>query len=192
VKTVILTNDGGLPLISPPTVQVGGATPTDFSTTSRCTGNLRPGTSCDVDVVLAPVTLGPKNAVVTFGTSPLLSASFVGTARSPATLSVAPTVITFAPTPVGQASMTAIVTVMNAPATVVSGVITASVSDPSFVVVPTTGACILGATVLASGSTCTVGLAFTPGSVGSRSAVLTVSASPGGQVTSQLQGDATP
>lgn len=194
-QTVTFTNDGGLPLVGGASFFLAGADVTDFTVTSRCTGDLRPGTSCGVDMIFRPVTLGTKTAVVSFATPPPATINLIGNAWFPATLSLSPTIIDFAPIRVGQMPTTVSnITVYNAIGTARSGLIVFVLNDVtnfSFVP-PTIGTACTPMTQLVAGSACTIGLRFAPASVGQKTAIVTVTASPGGTVNSTLRGTGTP
>jgi hypothetical protein len=123
------------------------------------------------DCVLMPLTSGSYASTATF-------------AAAPAVLTISPTSWDFGSVAIGSNSATKTFTVMNVGAGV-SGTISASVSDMTNYTV-TGGTC--AGTQIAGGASCTVIGRFNPTGQGGESATLSVTASPGGPVTSPLSG----
>jgi hypothetical protein len=174
-------------------VASGTITPTIAGTefgisSSNCT-TLGPNLTCTIGVVFHPTTTGVKTGTLSLAASPggPASAALAGTAVAPALLTITPTSATFGPvaqgTPTGQSF-----TVTNTGGAV-SGALSTALSGATtdFAITAATDAC-RGKT-LAAGATCTLAVVMTPvAPPGSKSATLTVSASPGGSPTSALNG----
>ncbi len=191
-RTMTLNNDGGLPHVPAPVFNIGGASPNDFAVVSQCTGNLLPGSSCQVDLQFRPTTLAFKSALVTYS-PPSGTIALNGNALFPATLSVLPTVFQFSPAQVGGApSAGSMFTVFNGVGAARSGTVALSTSDPQFVIASAPLNSCGSSTQLVGGGSCNFLVQFVPATAGAHSAVLTISATPGGTLTVPLSGTGTP
>ncbi|MGA2848541.1 MAG: choice-of-anchor D domain-containing protein [Terracidiphilus sp.] len=169
-QTVSLTNTGALPLTSI-AVSVSGA----FQQSNNCGTQLTGPASCSISVVFAPNQVGTQTGTLTV--SDLLrtqTVALTGTGLLPPAISVSPPSLTFAVQQVGVASAPSTLTVTNSGGAPMAnvGFQTTGAAASSF----TTTSSTCGAT-LANGSSCTVGVTFTPASAGGSAATLVVSSS---------------
>ena len=186
-KTFTVKNSGGAPT-GVPSFALSGADAQDFQTGSNtCTAALAAGATCTVSMRFSPTTSGAKTATLTVIASPGGSASTAlsGIGLTAAALSIAPSTRDFGSIVLGTPSADVAFTVTNSGG-VASGVPAVSITGANaaeFLV--TSNGCT---SALAPNATCVVRARFAPTQVGSRSATLQVSATPGGTVTSTLQG----
>ena len=168
-QTVTLTNSGGMALTGV-VISASGA----FGESDNCGAQLAANASCTISVAFAPNQTGPLSGTLTV-VDALRSQTIAlsGTGLAPPTLSVSPTNLTFAAQP-GVASPQQTLTVSNGSGTPAAniGFQVAGQSASSFALGSTT----CGA-LLASGSSCTAQVTFTPVALGAATATLTVSSS---------------
>jgi hypothetical protein len=184
--TVSNTGDmaSGVPLV--------GVTGEYYVETNSCVAPLAPQGSCVVQVKMIPSSAGTKNGTLQVSATPG-GASIVpltGYGAEPALLEVMPVNPSFPDTAPGFQSSPLTFSVKNAGG-LVSGPLTISIggTNPSnFAIANNTCS-----GPLLSGAVCQVTMIFAPpvGSVGSRVASLTASASPGGVASTMLLGNAT-
>jgi hypothetical protein len=148
--------------------------------------NLEGGASCTIQVQFAPTTRGLNSSTLT-ASSPGGSTSLAlsGTGLAPAQLGVQPSQVTFSnPVTVDQ-SATSNITVRNQ-GDVGIGVLTGAFSGTNAAdFVLDLGTCGTG---LGGNATCTLGVRFTPGGSGTRSATLRLQSSPGGALDVAVSG----
>jgi hypothetical protein len=138
-----------------------------------CVGTLAPGASCTVGVSFAPIGSGAATGTLTVSSASIATAATValsGTGAVPASVLISPGSINFSATGVGQNSVPITLTVTN-PGTIdsVSGL---TLTAPAgFALVNNTCAA-----TLAAGTSCTVGVEFSPQSAGAAAGSLTVAA----------------
>src|SRR5262249_7017186 len=178
-QTVTVKNNGASTItLNTPTIT--GANAANFGFTNHCSATLTAGSTCTVDVVFTPSSLGAKNATLTISdTAPESSTvglTGTGIAGAPGA-SVSPSTLpAFAVQAVGTTSATGQgVTVTN------NGTATLNISSVSFTgtnaadfTIDNTPATHCGAT-LAVGPNCTITVKFAPAAVGARSASLSIS-----------------
>ena len=143
------------------------ATTGDFAQSNTCGTSIAANSSCTVSVTFTPTASGSRTGTLTVnagGTTSTVSLSGTGIAPGPV-LAAAPANLSFASTLVGNTTATQAVTVSNSgtSAATVSGV--AATGDFT-----QTNNC----TTIAVGGSCTVNVAFTPTTSGSRTGTLTV------------------
>jgi hypothetical protein len=159
-----------------------------------CAATLAPHTSCQVSVTVAPTAPGTPTGTLTVATTPggSVAAALSATALGPSALMASPPSFDFGMTLSGSVSGTTTVTVENtggeaagAMAVAVGG------ADPSQFEI-TSDACM--ARTLSVGATCQIVARFRPSAqaAGSKSATLTVAATPGGTAVTALIGTAQP
>jgi F5/8 type C domain/Pectate lyase superfamily protein/Abnormal spindle-like microcephaly-assoc'd, ASPM-SPD-2-Hydin len=139
----------------------------DFSQTSTCGSSIAANGSCTVSVKFAPTATGARTGTLTVnagGVTSTVSLTGTGTAPGPV-LNAAPASLSFAGTDVGSSSAAKAVTVTN------SGTAAATVSG-----VTATGdfSQTNNCSSVATGSSCTVNVTFTPTASGTRTGTLTV------------------
>ncbi len=169
-QTVTIANSGDLALTSIAAL-VSGA----FQVSTNCGTQLAARSSCSINVVFAPTAAGVQSGTLTV--SDIIQTQKVplsGTGLLPPAIAVSPTSLNFAVQPVGVASAPATLTVSNSGG--------APMANVGFQIVGSaaasyaTGTTTCGA-VLASGSSCTVQVIFTPTSTTLSAATLVVSSS---------------
>jgi hypothetical protein len=175
-QVITLTNNGDLPLEGISIPPLSGV----FQTSNKCTTQLVAHSSCDIDVVFAPVQPGNQTGTLTI-TDALRTQTVAlsGVGLVPPSFGVSPSTLTFAAQAVGQASPAQTLTISNtggAPMANVGFAITGpSASEFSC------GSSICSATkcgaTLANGASCTVQVVFTPATVGGGTAALVISSS---------------
>ena len=139
----------------------------DFSQTSTCGSSIAANGSCTVSVKFAPTATGARTGTLTVnagGVTNTVSLTGTGTAPGPV-LNATPASLSFAGTDVGSSSAAKAVTVTN------SGTAAATVSG-----VTATGdfSQTNNCSSVATGSSCTVNVTFTPTASGTRTGTLTV------------------
>jgi len=146
----------------------------DFSQSNNCGRSVTSGSSCAVGVTFTPAAVGSRNAAITITDDALGSpqtASLSGTGTVPApTASLSSTALTFTDQMVNSTSPSGQVTLSNtgtAPLTITSVAVTGANSG-DFAQTNTCGSQV------ATGSSCTIGVNFTPTAVGTRTASVTI------------------
>ena len=182
-----VTNSGGV-ASGVPAVSLGGADAGDLAiTTSGCTAAIAPGASCTVRVRFTPTTAGTKAATLGVTASPggAASATLSGNALTPGQLTISPTSAAFGALLLGNVSASTTFAVTNsggAPTGVPAVSITGTDASQFEIAANNCTAAIPG------GGTCTVSARFHPSVAGTKSAGLTVTASPGGAASAGLSG----
>jgi hypothetical protein len=173
----------------PVSVSLSGANQADFSVDSTTCGAALPGGgTCTVSVQYAPAAAGAGTATLSATASPggTATSALQGTGITPAALSIAPATFDFGPTAAGADSSQQSFTVTNT-GQGTSGPVTVALngSDAADFVIDS-NTC---GDALPGGGTCTVAVHFTAGSVGTLTASLTATATPGGAAAAALQGE---
>jgi hypothetical protein len=183
--TLTLTNTGDVRSAAI-TFAIGGANMGDFVNKGTTCNTLAGGATCTVTVAMKATAAGQRMGTITAtaGTGVTAVANLVGTAVPPGDLDIAPATGMFAATTVNDRSAAVSFTVTNSGGSA-SGAISASTSSNEFVIVANTCTGTLNA-----GGTCKIDVVLLPSSAGAKSAILTVSANPGGAATASLQGTA--
>jgi hypothetical protein len=182
-QTVPLTNTGDLTLTGI-AISVGGP----FTESDTCGKQLAGGASCAISVVYAPTQLGSQSGTLTVADAlRTQTVALSGAGVQPAAIGVSPLSLSFAAQLVGAAGSALTLTVTNtggAPMANLGFQITGQTAG-SF----STGATTCGA-ILASGTSCTVQVIFSPAAAGGSAATLTVTSSTAGvaPVTVALSG----
>ena len=170
-QSVMLSNPGTAPLTIS-SVALGGSASGDFALQNPCGGSLDPGANCVLSATFTPAAVGPRNAVMSIATNAADSPSSVtltGTGIAPQ-VALAPSTVSFTAQMLGNAGSAQPVTLSNpgtAPLTIGSATIGGAASG-DFTIQNQCGAS------LDPGAACTIGVIFTPGAVGTRNAVLSV------------------
>ncbi len=172
-QSVTITNTGGEPLTS-----ISIAASSQFQESSTCGTQLAPGVVCTISVQFAPTQVGAVTGTLTVAdilrTQPV---SLSGTGLAPAAFSVSPTSMTFTNQQPGVASSPQMLTVTNSGGASMANIgfaFTGSAASSYSVTSTTCGSS------LASGSSCTAQIVFTPSATGSISAALVISSSTSG------------
>src|SRR5262249_51351671 len=184
---ITLTN-GGTATLNITSITLMGTDPTQFTLGAPTTGTACPlgasalsaGANCKFGVKFAPTSPGAKSASVSVAddaTGSPQAVPLTGTGTAPA-VTVAPANIAFGNQHTGTSSATTDVTLTNSgTATLNITSITLTGTDPTQfnLGAPTTGtACPLGASSLAAGANCKVGVKFAPTTTGAKSASMSV------------------
>lgn len=183
--TITVTNNGSAATAAL-TVQATGDATQFTKSADTCNGQtVAAGATCTLTVKFTPTTAGQKAAGYTVinGTSSV-SAGVTGLAATAAALAIAPPTQNFGSVVQGTTSSTVSINVANIGGST-TGAITAAVSGTdaaAFAIVTNT------CTTLAASATCQLTLRFTPAKLGAAAATLTVSGTPGGSVTTSLNG----
>jgi hypothetical protein len=148
------------------------------------TTTLAEGESCEVRVVFTPRSAGGQSAFITFSATPGGSEnlSVFGTGITPASLTAGLTTSlpSFGSVIVGQSSPEASFTITNI-GQQTSGAVTVASDSSEFVVQSGgLGDCVSGVTALATNTSCTVRVVFSPKLAGARTGSVSFSATPGG------------
>lgn len=167
--TLTIVNSGGVPSGVPGTPTITGPNASDFAVvTNNCTASIAPmGTSCSMSVVFTPQTTSGEQATITVAASPggTAQATLSGTGLTTAALSITPDPgNTFAVTTIGKTSAPVTFTLKNSGQTATTALQVPSFSGGNsgdFAVIAATDTCA-GATVAASGGTCTFQVTVTP------------------------------
>jgi subtilase family serine protease len=182
VETVTIKNTGkAAAAIS--TIEVTGTDATSYTIASTgataCSGTLAAGASCAVEISFKPVSAGTLTATLKVldnaGTG-TQTASITGTGASGHPITLNPSSITFPDTPVGATSEAQPVTVKNTTGAsiAITSIALGGTNSNRFIELNTCGAS------LGAGATCTVFVAFKPGSASAESGDLKVTYSGAG------------
>ena len=173
-QTVTISNFGGSPLSGLTVAAAGG-----FSQTDNCPSTLQAGSSCTVSVTFSPSTSGAVMGSLNIndnsgnaGTAQTIVLN--GTGTTPAA-TFTPTSVSFSPTVIGTTSSAKTITLQSTgtgPLQVSTVVATARFSE--------TDNCT--AAPIASGSSCTISVTFSPLTAGSASGSVTITDNAGTQI----------
>ncbi len=167
-QSVSLTNTGDVAL----TLIAARITAGDFSAVNGCGPSLPAHSSCSIAVTFSPKSVGALSG--TLEIDDVQHAQFVtlaGSATAGAGVTLSPGSLTFAATGVGVATSTQAATLTNNGTSPLSLGLIATTGD--FAPVANAGSCTSGAVIPVGGS-CTLQVAFAPGSAGTRTGTLTV------------------
>jgi hypothetical protein len=185
-QTITLTNEASSSMTIS-SIAVAGTNAADFAETNTCGSSLAAKASCTISATFTPATAGTFSASIKVtdnggGTSQSVALSGTGSGS----VSVSPTSITFPLQVLETASAPKTVTLSNGSASALTITSLAfSGTDPNDF--SQTNNC---GSSLASGSTCTISIVFTPANINHRSATLTITDSAGTQ-TVALSGTST-
>lgn len=187
LQSFTVTNSAATDATGALAVNLVGTDPGHFAINNNgCSGmTLAAGATCTVAVQFRPTFSGDKRAALRVNGNPggYADAQLSGRGERPALLTVAPAAINFGNTVVGTPS-TVTVTVMNG-GDMATGPVVATLPGTDFTVATTT---CTGP--LAGGASCAIMVRFDPGSRGTRSGMLDVTASPGGTLTVPISANA--
>lgn len=201
IQTFRVTNIGGQNSAIP-AAAVNGVNASEFMITSNtCNAALTPspaaGSFCDISVQFLPVTNGPKVATLDVLGTPggPISAGLSGIGQTQASLAVSPSILTFPLTLVGNSSLTQSFTVENQ-GSVTTGVLSVTVIGAAAADYTQTNNCEdgpgPGTDTLIAGGLCTVNVTFSPTARGARNAQVQIQGTPGGTVTTAVNGTSLP
>lgn len=188
-----VANTGGSPT-GTLTAAVSGTAASSFAiVTTTCNGVLAGFSTCQVTLRYTPAIIGAESATLTVSGTPggSVTSALSGTGINAGSLSIDPTTFSYAATLVGATSATSTFTLTNGGGTAAGPVVlNLSGSDAGqFHIVGGSDNC--SGTTLQPAGKCTVGFAFSPSSVGNKSATIVASAN-GNSVTSAISGLGTP
>jgi hypothetical protein len=171
-------------------ITIGGANPTDFAETNTCGGSLTAGASCTISVTFTPGSVASFAATVSVadnatGSPQTATLSGSGTALAAPVASLSPTTVSFGNVVSGVISSAQTVTLSNTgnAALTISGITIGGANPSDFAETNTCGSS------LAAGVSCMISVTFTPGSVASFSATISVADSAAGSPqTASLSG----
>jgi len=169
--TLTVTNSGGAPMVNVGFQFSGNAASSFVIGTTTCGTTLTNGSSCAVQVRFTPASTGGSAATLVVSSSTLgvtpVSVSLNGTATTTMGLNVSPSQLSFPDEQPGQASPAQTVTISNT-GNLVANSLAVAIS-PQFTVAQ--NGC---GSILAAGSSCTVGVAFQPTAAGNVTGTLTI------------------
>ncbi len=180
-QTITVTNTGDF-ASGKPTIGLTGDDDQFDVTATTCDGALPPGTSCTIDVAYSPTGPGPAKAVLTAAAAPggTVTANLTGAGQTQPALSISETAYDYG---YSDAPAEHVFTVTNT-GDATTGVPAATIDgDSAFDI--TSNTCT---TPIAGGATCSVGVTYAGTGTSSQSAQLTVVATRGGTVASDLTG----
>ena len=178
-QIVTLSNNGDLTLTS-----IAVTTTAGFIASSTCGTSLGPHASCAISVVFAPPTVGTvTGSLQVVDAIQTQTVALAGTGLLPPAIAVAPAQLVFATTLTGQASAPLALRVTNSGGAPMSNV-GFQISGAAATSFSWSGSTC--AATLASGSSCTVQVGFTPAAAGPLSAMLVVSSSTAGVTPVQV------
>ena len=173
-----------------PAAALGGADPGQFEIVAgTCEAALPPSARCHIDVAFAPASTGAKAAGLGVAATPggSAAATLAGAGVPPAKLSIAPGSKDFGDTATGTTSATQSLTVTNTGGASTGAVSTSLAGADAGQFAKFADGC--AGKVLAPGASCTLDAAFGPTSLGAKAARVDVSGTPGGSVSSDLEGE---
>lgn len=191
-KTATLTNTGIGPLLIT-NISITGLNPVDFAQTSTCPlsangASLPMGASCTVDVTFKPAATTPRSAILNFATSAgLKTIALSGGGQLPSASLSPSTPLAFGIQEVTLASAAQVATLANTGVGPLSYT-TIAISGTDAADFSQTSNCANG---LAAGANCAINVTFKPGTVGIKSALLSVVNAAGTQ-TVALSGNSRP
>ncbi len=171
-QTVTLYNIG-VTTLTINSIGITGTNAADFAQTSACGASLAAGANCTISVTFSPAAMGARTASVSVSSNdpahPTLTVSLSGTGAMPVA-GVAPAALTFGSQMLNTTSAAQTVTLSNAgnTALTISSIVITGANAADFAQTNTCGA------TLAAGASCTIGVTFTPGAAGARSASVSV------------------
>ncbi len=202
IQTFRITNVGGQ-TSGTPAVALNGTNASEFTITSQnCTAALTAapaaGSFCDISVQFRPVTVGTKAATLDVLGTPggPVHADLSGAGVAQAALSVNPSILTFPLTLIGDTSAPPQLFTVTNQGSVTTGTLAVTIIGTNPGDFNQTNNCEDGAgpgvDTLIAGGQCTVSVTFSPTARGSRTAQVQVTGTPGGTVTTALNGTSLP
>jgi hypothetical protein len=183
-QAVIVRNVGRV-VLNITELAITGADAGDFALTDNCGTSIAPQEGCTIYVTFTPIASGTRTASVSvadnaggipqtvflLGTGLGSPSGSSGTGTSPSGISLAPGSVSFGSQPVGTTSAAQTIILSNAGSTAlsISGLAISGTNSGDFAEIADTCGSSLKA-----GSTCTVGVTFTPANPGQRTATLSV------------------
>ncbi len=172
-QTVTLTNNGGT-LLAISGISITGTNPTDFAETNTCGSSLAASSSCSISVTFTPASVNSFSATLSVadnatGSPQTVALSGNGIAPPAPAVSLTPPSLTFSAQS-GNTSTAQTVTLKNTgnASLTISGISITGTNPTDFAETNTCGSS------LAAGISCSISVTFTPASVNSFSATLSV------------------
>lgn len=197
---VTLTNTGSGPLNFSSAIAIIGTNSTDFSQTNNCGSQVAAnGGSCTINVTFTPTALNSRVATLEFfddaaNTPQTVPLSGTGSSGS-GTIQLSPSVLPFGSQQKGTPSAVGYVTVTNSSTTTALTISSIGITGTTDFAITLASTTCAANTVLAAGTTCSIGITFTPSATGAETAILTVGGSASNspqKVTLTGTGTATP
>ncbi|MGD0646461.1 MAG: choice-of-anchor D domain-containing protein [Acidobacteriaceae bacterium] len=191
-QTLTLSNTGNAAL-TVSGITIGGANPSDFAETNTCGESLAAGATCTISVTFTPSSAASFAATVSVadnatGSPQTATLSGSGTAPTAPVATLSPTTVSFGNVVQGATASAQTVTLSNTgnAALTISGITIGGTNATDFAETTTCGE------ALAAGASCTIAVTFTPGSVASFSATVSVADNAAGSPqTAALSGSGT-
>jgi hypothetical protein len=173
-QILTLSNTGSV-VLNISGITIVGANPSDFAETTTCGATLAAGATCTISVTFTPASAASFAATVSVaddatGSPQTVTLTGAGTVPPAPIASLAPSTLTFASTVVGATTTAQTFTLSNTGNAVlnISGITIGGSNPTDFADTTTCGA------TLAAGSTCTISVTFTPASIASFAATVSV------------------
>ena len=168
----VTLSNGGSAALTVNSISAGG----DFGETNNCGSSVAAGDSCQISVTFAPSAGGPRKALLTVSDNAGSGAQTVVLTGVGTAIGLSPTTLSFPNTSVGATSAGQTITVKNLGGTTIHlwQIAVAGANPADYPLNNTCGSS------LASGAQCTVGVTFSPGSAGTRTASVLFSDDAGG------------
>jgi hypothetical protein len=199
-STLTITNTGTV-TTSAISDSIGGTNASQFGITTandKCSGQtLAANASCTIALHFSPTSTGLQSAAltVTAATGGTVAASLSGTGISNAALSINPNFQSFGSIPLTQTSSAVTFTVTNTGGVATGALGAATLGGTNSAEFTVAGDGCHTQVLQAPGqgtNTCTITVTFTPTATGVQTATLSVSGTPGGMATANLQGTGVP
>jgi trimeric autotransporter adhesin len=173
-QTLTLSNTGNA-VLNISGITIGGANPADFAETTTCGATLAAGANCTISVTFTPASAASFTATVSVADNASESpqtATLTGAGTTPPApiASLAPSTLTFAGTVVGATTTAQTLTLSNTGNAVlsISGITIAGANPSDFAETTTCGE------TLEADASCTISVTFTPSSIASFAATVSV------------------
>jgi len=173
-QVLTLSNTGSV-VLNISGISIVGANPSDFAETTTCGATLAAGANCTISVTFTPASAASFAATVSVadnasGSPQTVTLTGAGTTPPAPIASLAPSTLTFANTVVGATTTAQTLTLSNTGNAVlnISGITLGGTNPGDFADTTTCGA------TLAAGANCTISVTFTPASIASFAATVSV------------------
>jgi centrosomal CEP192-like protein/HYDIN/CFA65/VesB family protein len=182
-QLLVLLNNGQADLIIN-SIALSGENVADFAQTNNCPAApavLAAGNRCEIRIIFTPTATGTMSAAVNFtdnasGSPHAVALKGVSTTQAPVA-SVSPASLPFGNQAQGTSSAVRTVTITNTGSGTLNINSDISISGPAateFRIQPASGSCPAGSSQLAPKASCTVGVVFTPTTIGAKTAQLLI------------------
>jgi hypothetical protein len=173
-QTVTVSNTGNA-VLNISGITIGGTNPSDFAETTTCGATLAASATCTISVTFTPASVASFSATVSVadnatGSPQTVTLSGSGTTPPAPAAALAPSMLSFANTVVGATATAQTLTLSNTgnATLTISGITIGGTNSSDFAETTTCGA------TLAVSATCTISVTFTPASIASFTATVSV------------------